>query len=620
MQVTPKLVVMLVFLIGASAQSRVVEAQRGGFQPPISSSSQVIQLTNAQTQKDSGARVALGRQPSQGSNQVQSDQTQFVIPQPPTSAGPTRGKDNQLLQPMMASKPALILSLENKIRGLAKERPMKSSNAVPIERVKQRQRNTTTTEVKPSPGETLTIQNQLVSTEIRSPGTVNVNQPAPLQIKLKNLSSETVHNVKLIAVISEHAKFLSANPTPSKVEGRTYEFIIPRIGNDQPQEITLNLVPTKKVPLKVGTQVVLENIQQTVVGVKEPELELDIQGPTQITAGKSQKHLLQITNIGDAIATGVKIEANYPAYLRQTQAFNPSVISSIEPGRSVKVPIESLALAPGKGKLEIKATSSNANQQKATFEVGVYEPELHLSAVGPKINFLKRDGIYRIDVENLGEVDITNLSVMVSIPRGLEVTAINKPAHIEADNSVLTWKFDKLNSNSIEQIQLKATATREGQQICNIRVVSDDTVKREFRLATQVVTRADLNVGIKNQSGPVQVGSKVELLVEVENNGSKAANDVAVNIVLPSSLVVAKDTPNFNQSNNSLTFFDPTIAPGQKKVFLFSAVGATQGDHVVRSTIQASGSAEKLISEKSVYVYDSDETRVSEALNPVLLR
>ena len=33
-----------------------------------------------------------------------------------------------------------------------------------------------------------------------------------------------------------------------------------------------------------------------------------------------------------------------------------------------------------------------------------------------------------------------------------------------------------------------------------------------------------------------------------------------------------------------------------------------------------SGSGKKLISEKSIYVYDSDETRVSEALNPVLVR
>jgi uncharacterized repeat protein (TIGR01451 family) len=384
--------------------------------------------------------------------------------------------------------------------------------------------------------------------------------------------------------------------------------------------VILNLVPTKKAPLKIGTQVVLENVQQTIVGVKQPELSLEIVGPEQITAGKSQKHQLQITNVGDAIATGVQIETNYPAYLRPTQAINPSTISSIQPGGSVKVAIESLAIAPGKGKLEISATASNAKQQKTTFEIGVYEPELHLSAAGPKINFLQRGGIYSIDVENTGEVDITNLSVMVSVPSGLKVTTISRPAQIEADQSVLTWNFDKLPPNSMEQIQLKAIASQEGQQICNILVISDDTVKKEFRLATQVITRADLNVGIKNQSGPVQVGSKAEFLVEIENNGSRAANDVEVNVVLPGSLVVAKDTPNYNKSNNSITFTDPTIAPGQKKVFRFSAVGESQGDHIVRSTLQTSGSAKKLIAEKSIFVYDSDETRVSEALNPVLVR
>ena len=586
----------LVFIIGVSSQGRFAKAQRGDFQPRNPAQLRVIQLKNSQTKQAGSSQIVVSRQPLVNPTQIQFDQTGSPIPQPPRATGLPLPKNNQLLQPMAPIKP------------------------VPIVRPRKKQLNSIPAKVKSRAGETLTIRNQLVSTEIRSPGTVNVNQSAEVQIKLKNLSSETVENVKLIAEISEHAKFISANPSPSKVEGRTYEFIIPRIGNQQSQEVVLNLVPTKKSPLKIGTQVVLENVQQTIVGVKQPELSLAIVGPQQITAGKSQKHQLEITNVGDAVATGVQIEMNYPAYLRPTQANKPSMISSIKPGASVNVSLESLALAPGNGKLEVSATSNNAKQQKTTFEIGVYEPELHLSAAGPKINFLQRGGIYSIDVENTGEVDITNLSVVVSVPVGLKVTTISRPARIEADQSVLTWNFDKLPPNSMEQIQLKAIASQEGQQICNILVISDDTVKKEFRLATQVITRADLNVGIKNQSGPVQVGSKAEFLVEVENNGSRAANDVTVNVVLPGSLVVAKDTPNYNQSNNSITFTDPTIAPGQKKIFRFSAVGEAQGDHIVRSTLQTSGSGKKLISEKSIYVYDSDETRVSEALNPVLVR
>ncbi|MDB4357744.1 hypothetical protein N9Z11_03640, partial [Mariniblastus sp.] len=417
MQVTTKFVVMLVFIIGVSSQTRLVEAQRGSFQPRTSPTSRVIKLQNGQPRQGGASQIVVSRQALVNPTQIQFDQTGSPIPQPPQATGLPQPKNNQLLQPMTPSK------------------------QVPIVRSKQKKRNSVPAKIKSSTGETVTIQNQLVSTEIRSPETVNVNQSAALQIKLKNLSSETVENVKLIAKISEHAKFLSANPSPSKIKGNTYEFIIPRIGNEQSQEVTLNLVPTKKAPLKIGTQVVLENIQQTIVGVKQPELSLEIVGPQQITAGKSQKHQLQITNVGDAIATGVQIETNYPAYLRPTQAIKPSTISSIKPGASINVAIESLAIAPGTGKLEISATSNNAKQQKTTFEIGVYEPELHLSAAGPKINFLQRGGIYSIDVENTGEVDITNLSVMVSVPSGLKVTTISRPAHIEADQSVLTWNF-----------------------------------------------------------------------------------------------------------------------------------------------------------------------------------
>jgi hypothetical protein len=111
-------------------------------------------------------------------------------------------------------------------------------------------------------------------------------------------------------------------------------------------------------------------------------------------------------------------------------------------------------------------------------------------------------------------------------------------------------------------------------------------------------------------------------LVSVENHGSRQANDVRVTIDLPESLMPVKDKNSQagSEFENGLVFDQPLIAPGQNVTFKFTAVGVSQGDHVVRSTLQLGGTDRKVISEDSVYVFEVNQTRVSEALSPVIPR
>ena len=105
----------------------------------------------------------------------------------------------------------------------------------------------------------------------------------------------------------------------------------------------------------------------------------------------------------------------------------------------------------------------------------------------------------------------------------------------------------------------------------------------------------------------------------VENKGSSSANDVTVNIELPESLTpVPGEAVETQEFGNSISFRDTQIEPGQKREFLFSAIGTAKGEHVVRSVLQTAGSERRIIVEGSVYVYEVNESRVSESLSPVV--
>ena len=134
-----------------------------------------------------------------------------------------------------------------------------------------------------------------------------------------------------------------------------------------------------------------------------------------------------------------------------------------------------------------------------------------------------------------------------------------------------------------------------------------------------MVTRADLSVQIANVTGPVQVGAKAEFLVTVENKGSRRASDIGISIALPDSLMPVKNNE-VVQNTNSIQFEEPLVAPGQKVTFKFAAVGVTSGEHVVRSVLQTEGSERKVIAEDTIYVYEVNQTRVSESISPVVPR
>jgi uncharacterized repeat protein (TIGR01451 family) len=326
-----------------------------------------------------------------------------------------------------------------------------------------------------------------------------------------------------------------------------------------------------------------------------------------------------LENKGDGIAEDIRIRVKYPEGIQADKTNGEIVIPSLQPGRTLVVDLGATARTPCKADLQVEALARGIDLQTASTTITVHKPELEVSAVGPKMNFVNREGIYTLKLNNTGQVDVSNVNLMLQVPTGMEVTTISREASVDSESGVLVWSFDKIAANSEQLVQLKTLATMEGQQICNIAVRSNETRDKEIKLSTIVATRADLSVSIKNESGPVQVGNQAQFLVVVENKGSSSANDITVDIELPESLKpVSRQGAEVAAIGNKVTFKDAQIEPGQSREFVFTTVGSAKGEHVVRSVLQASGSERKIIVEGSVYVYEVSESRVSEALSPMI--
>ena len=457
-----------------------------------------------------------------------------------------------------------------------------------------------------------------IRTTVESPKFVNLNKPAVVKVNLENTGKTAVGQVEFLVALPEASKLVSATPEPTMVEGQMLQFNLKTLSANEKRQIIMNVVPTKRTQINIATSVRTETQQNVLVAVREPQLQATINGPSQTNLGEKVTHEIVITNTGDGVATQVNVQPQFPANLVQTKQSQSNLIPKIEPGKSAKLVYYSQAIEPGPAEIKASVSSDDGVAPRSTnLAMTIFEPTLQVSAIGPKVNFVDRNGIYTINLENKGKVAITDVLVALEVPTGLKITTISREANVDAEKGILRWKFDEIAAGSVEQIQMMALAEKEGNLVCDITVDSHETGEKVINLATNVTTRANLSVALKNNSGPVQVGGKAIFAVELANDGSRKAVDVNVKVELPETLrAVTSDSQKVSIDGNIVSFVEPQIAPGRTVSFQFSAVGLKSGEHVVRTETQIEGSERRVIAEDTVFVYDIDEARVSESLKP----
>ena len=182
-----------------------------------------------------------------------------------------------------------------------------------------------------------------IQTQIRLPKFVNVNQPARMNIALNNQGKNSVRNVTLLATIPAHVKLSSASPKPISNDGQVYKFSIPQIGSLSSRQVELTLIPTKKTAIEIATVVQVESTSRASVAVLPPEISISLSGPRQANIGQKVVHELVVANVGDGVATDVRLDTMLPSQLKLIKQSSGPFIRSIEPGKSTKITFESMA-------------------------------------------------------------------------------------------------------------------------------------------------------------------------------------------------------------------------------------------------------------------------------------
>ena len=82
--------------------------------------------------------------------------------------------------------------------------------------------------------------------------------------------------------------------------------------------------------------------------------------------------------------------------------------------------------------------------RKSVRPLTVLQPELQISASGPNMTFVNRDGIYAIQIDNTGQVDVTDVQLDFQVPAGFEVTTVSREAQLDTETGSLLWFYERI--------------------------------------------------------------------------------------------------------------------------------------------------------------------------------
>lgn len=232
---------------------------------------------------------------------------------------------------------------------------------------------------------------------------------------------------------------------------------------------------------------------QTTTKVVQPVLTLQAQCPGTILIGRTATFKLTVGNTGDATCNNTILTVPVPAGTTFQSATQGGAaggggiswnLGAVKPGESKTV--EFTLRAGGAGQITINGTvnCTCSAPATATCSTGVQgTPDIGtLLTDDDGVVMVGDPHVYRYEVQNQGQIDLTNTKVVITLPEGLEFVSSTAPKapQIEGRKLIFTGVIGVLKPGQRPAFTLTCKATTAGEKLV-ISETTADQIKTPIR-------------------------------------------------------------------------------------------------------------------------------------------
>jgi uncharacterized repeat protein (TIGR01451 family) len=342
----------------------------------------------------------------------------------------------------------------------------------------------------------------------------------------------------------------------------------------------------------------------TKIEVREPRLELTIEGPEQVVFGQSQAYRVRVLNPGDGIAPNVIFTLSPNSPTPQTQR-----IGDIPPGKEAQFEVELTAQDLGDLKIAGLASGGLELRAEAAKTIRVSAAKLEATLTGPELKYQDSEANYNLEITNKGIATSENVTATLRLPAGAKyMGGLEKAVQ---RGSTLSWQVDSLPPTGVRNYKFQCMMKTTGDQMFAFDCKGSAAGQANVSLVTRVESIADLVMTINDPAAPAPVGDDVTYEIIIRNRGSKAATDVRAIAQFSHGIEPRRVEGQSGELLTGQVLFDPIekISAGEEIRLKVVANAARPGHHRFRSEIRSGDTI--LVAEEATHYMNPKSDRVS---------
>ncbi len=442
-----------------------------------------------------------------------------------------------------------------------------------------------------------------------APREVQLNQPADIQIVVRNTGRVTAQDVQVYDQIPQGAELLQAVPQPTR-NRNGIAWQLGEIRPGQEKRIRLQLRPTQTGEIGSVAHVTFATQASMRTIVTKPVLNIFHSAKPRVMIGDTVVLDITVENKGDGAARNVLIQENIPPQLAFTDGYREGLeyeIGTLAPGQSKRLQLTLKAANMGRLRNVLTATGEGGITAQHAIDMEVVAPALMAVGSGPKRRYINREATHQFSVENKGTAAATNVELIAKLPTGLRYVNANNRGRYDANTHAVYWSLAELAENVIANVEITTIPTAPGNQQIDFEAFADLGRKTSANQVVSVDHLVDIYFEIDDVVDLIEIGSDTSYKIEMVNQGTIAASEVKLQVDFPAGIQptdVESNLPNQIQGNRVIFSPIASMNPGEKMSLIINARGIQPGDHRVAAHIQTSGRETPVTKEETTRVYN----------------
>lgn len=449
----------------------------------------------------------------------------------------------------------------------------------------------------------------LVTLRGSGPRRLSVGQTGNYTISLSNDGEQPASDVSVAVKLPDWVELQSSKPTAGKIEQNAGElqWSVRSVAPGNRETLSLKLVAHEGRNCDLEVRLDAAAVAaKTSLEVRQPLIELKIEGAMQVVCGGKEIYRLSVSNPGTGPAENVTL-----SLLPLTPDDGETAthrIGTIGAGESKTVEIELVARQTGVLNIQARASADGGLTASASEEVMVRQPGVRVEVVGPARQYVGATATYQIHLKNPGDAPARQVKLLAVLPGNGQCVSAGQQGKLDTKHKKAAWTIAELDPGADLVFSLKCAVQKPGENRIEVTATAEGDLSHSNLAVTEVVAVADLVLDVSDPSGAVAVGEDAVYEVRILNRGNEAAEGVDViahfsDGVEPVS--VEGRTPEV--VSGTVTFGTiPTLAAGKELVFKIHAKARQGGTHRVRVELDCQSLGTKLTEEETTLFYADD--------------